>query len=100
MQKFNPMKIIYAYAGNHRYLILLGRILAVISAWIAQLMKNKTVLMIAHRMRTISDADNIVVLKDGIVAEHGKPDELIRQNGIYRNMLDKQQKSEIIKNDI
>ena len=60
---------------------------------LSQLMKNKTVLMIAHRMRTISDADNIVVLKDGIVAEHGTPDELIRQNGIYRNMLDKQQKS-------
>lgn len=67
---------------------------------LSQLMKNKTVLMIAHRMRTISDADNIVVLKDGIVAEHGTPDELIRQNGIYRNMLDKQQKSEIIKNDM
>lgn len=67
---------------------------------LSQLMKNKTVLMIAHRMRTISDADNIIVLKDGLVAEQGTPDELIRQNGIYRNMLDKQQKSEIIKNDM
>ena len=37
MQKINPMKTIYAYAGNHRYLILLGRILAVISAWIAMI---------------------------------------------------------------
>ena len=63
-------------------------------------MKNKTVLMIAHRMRTISDADNIVVLKDGIVAEQGSPDELINKNGIYKDMLDKQQKSEIIKNDM
>jgi len=179
------MKTIYEYAGNHRYLILLGRILAVISAWTAmipfydlwKIIKTaidgenpsgiKTLglqavgwtilamllylcaLMCTHisafrvqanmrsnlmrkiltlplgvfdkegtgKIRRIVDEstaatetfiahnipDNaaaiatpaglIVVLKDGIVAEHGTPDELIRQNGIYRNMLDKQQKS-------
>lgn len=54
---------------------------------LSKLIQNKTVLIIAHRMRTIANADKIVVLKDGVVAEQGTPEELNRKNGIYSNML-------------
>lgn len=57
---------------------------------ISKLVKGKTVLIIAHRMRTVAKADHIVVLKDGKVAEQGTPDELWNQNGIYRHMADLQ----------
>ena len=49
--------------------------------------KNKTVMIIAHRMRTVTDADKIVVLKDGVVAESGTPEELKKKDGIYANMM-------------
>ena len=45
---------------------------------LSRLIKDKTVMIIAHRMRTVADADKIVVLKDGIVAEQGSPAELAR----------------------
>lgn len=61
---------------------------------ISKLIKDKTVLIIAHRMRTVDGADKIVVLKDGVVAEQGSPDELKRQNGIYKHMVELQQQSE------
>lgn len=51
---------------------------------------NKTVLIIAHRMRTVAGADKIVVLSDGVVAEQGSPSELYAQNGIYTHMADLQ----------
>lgn len=54
------------------------------------LIKDKTVLIIAHRMRTIANANHIVVLKDGVVAESGTPDELMAQDGIYRHMTELQ----------
>ena len=57
---------------------------------LSRLIKNKTVLVIAHRMRTVAGADKIVVLKDGVVAEQGSPDELYRCGGIYRHMSDLQ----------
>ena len=57
---------------------------------LSRLIKNKTVMIIAHRMRTVADADKIVVLKDGVVAEQGTPGELEKQNGIYRHMMDTQ----------
>ena len=44
---------------------------------LSRLIKNKTVLIIAHRMRTVSSADKIVVLKDGVVAEQGSPAQLL-----------------------
>ena len=50
---------------------------------LSRLIKNKTVLIIAHRMRTVAGADKVVVLKDGIVAEQGRPDELYARNGLY-----------------
>ena len=57
---------------------------------ISNLIRNKTVLIIAHRMRTVDGADKIVVLKDGVVAEQGSPAELKKQNGIYHHMMELQ----------
>lgn len=57
---------------------------------LSKLIQNKTVMIIAHRMRTVANADKIVVLKDGKVAEQGKPDELAKTDGIYSNMVEKQ----------
>lgn len=53
---------------------------------ISKLINNKTVLIIAHRMRTVAAADRIVVLKDGVVAENGTPEELMQLDGIYNHM--------------
>ena len=58
---------------------------------LSTLIKGKTVMIIAHRMRTIANADHIVVLQDGIVKENGTPDELLQHNGIYRHMIMQQQ---------
>lgn len=57
---------------------------------LSRLIRNKTVMIIAHRMRTVADADKIVVLKDGVVAEQGTPEKLKEQNGIYTDMFEKQ----------
>lgn len=54
---------------------------------LSRLIKDKTVLVIAHRMRTVAGADKIVVLSDGMVAEEGDPDTLLRQDGIYTRMV-------------
>ena len=54
---------------------------------LSRLLTGKTVLVIAHRMRTVEAADKIVVLADGKVAEEGSPDELLtKENGIFRRM--------------
>ena len=57
-----------------------------IQSSLSKLIRNKTVLIIAHRMRTVANADQIVVLKDGRIAEHGSPKELMEQNGIFAAM--------------
>ena len=57
---------------------------------LSRLIKDKTVLIIAHRMRTVAGADKIVVLSDGVVAEQGNPSELYKKNGIYARMVDLQ----------
>ena len=57
---------------------------------LSRLIRNKTVLIIAHRMRTVAGADQIVVLKDGVVAEQGSPKELYAKGGIYAHMVDLQ----------
>lgn len=54
---------------------------------LSRLIQNKTVLIIAHRMRTVSGADKIVVLKEGHVVQQGTPRELWEQDGIYQNMV-------------
>ena len=61
---------------------------------LSKLIQNKTVLIIAHRMRTVADADKIVVLKDGIAAEQGRPAELTEKDGIYKHMMEMQMKAE------
>ena len=60
---------------------------------ISRLVKGKTVLIIAHRMRTVEGADKLVLLKDGKVAEQGSPEELLAKGGIYANMCKLQQQS-------
>ena len=60
---------------------------------LSRLIKNKTVLIIAHRMRTVSGADKIVVLKDGSVAEQGSPATLIKENGEFARMVKLQTES-------
>ena len=60
---------------------------------ISRLVKGKTVLIIAHRMRTVEGADKLVLLKDGKVAEQGSPEELLAKGGIYSKMCQLQQQS-------
>jgi len=62
----------------------------VIQEALSRLIKDKTVLIIAHRMRTIANADHIVVLKDGTVAEQGTPSELMAKGGIFSSMTQSQ----------
>ena len=57
---------------------------------LSRLIKNKTVLIIAHRMRTVAGADQVVVLSGGIVAEQGSPAELYARKGLYAHMVDLQ----------
>jgi len=61
---------------------------------ISRLIKNKTVMIIAHRMRTVSGADKIVVLKDGVVAEQGTPAELVEKKGFFSHMVELQTESQ------
>lgn len=60
---------------------------------ISRLVKGKTVLIIAHRMRTVEGADKLVLLKEGKVAEHGTPQELYAKGGLYTKMCKLQQQS-------
>ncbi|HES0832913.1 TPA: ABC transporter ATP-binding protein [Streptococcus agalactiae] len=64
---------------------------------ISELVKNKTLLVIAHRLNTIRDADNIIVIKEGNIAEQGTHNELIALNGIYKNMVELQEKNKGLK---
>ena len=57
-----------------------------IQSALSRLIKDKTVMVIAHRMRTVAGADKIVVLSDGKVVETGTPDELMKKNGIFAHM--------------
>lgn len=60
---------------------------------LSRLLVGKTVLVIAHRMRTVANADKIVVLSEGKVVEQGKPDELLSQNGMFTHMVKLQNES-------
>ena len=61
---------------------------------LSRLIKNKTVLIIAHRMRTVAGVDQVVVLSGGIVAEQGSPAELYARKGLYAHMVDLQSASQ------
>ena len=64
-----------------------------VQAALSRLLVGKTVLVIAHRMRTVAGADHIVVLDNGHVVEQGSPSELMKKNSIYRRMVDLQSES-------
>ena len=61
---------------------------------LSRLIREKTVLVIAHRMRTVAGADKIVVLADGRVAEQGAPEELLARDGLYAHMAALQAESQ------
>ena len=60
---------------------------------ISRLVKGKTVLVIAHRMRTVENADQILVLDGGVVAECGTHADLMKKNGIYARLVKLQRAS-------
>lgn len=60
---------------------------------LSRLLAGKTVLVIAHRMRTIEAADKIIVLSDGLVYEEGSPAQLLTKNGLFRRMVNLQRQS-------
>ena len=66
----------------------------IIQTALSRLIKNKTVLVIAHRMRTIENADKIIVLSNGTVAESGTPNELMNKNALFRHMVELQTASQ------
>lgn len=65
-----------------------------IQSALSRLIKNKTVLLIAHRMRTVTGADKVVVLSDGTAMEQGSPDVLMKNKGIYSHMVKLQTESQ------
>lgn len=123
MKKQSVLSRLMGYAGEHKYFTYASWFLSATSALIAllkdapiilldeatasldvenetmiqtalsRLIKDKTVLIIAHKMRTVAGADKIVVLADGVVAEQGTPGELYKKNGIYTRMVDLQSAS-------
>ena len=60
---------------------------------LSRLLAGKTVLVIAHRMRTVAGADHIVVLENGRVAQQGSPAQLMAEGGLYRRMVALQNES-------
>ena len=54
---------------------------------IDSLTKNKTVIMIAHRLKTVRNCDNIYVIDEGKIVQQGKHDGLIKEEGIYKNFV-------------
>ena len=67
---------------------------------LSRLLQGKTVLVIAHRMRTVAGADHIVVLENGRVAQQGTPAELMAQGGLYRRMSELQRETAQWKLDV
>ena len=60
---------------------------------LSRLLQGKTVLVIAHRMRTVAGADHIVVLENGHVAQQGTPEKLMEQGGLYKRMVELQKET-------
>ena len=65
-----------------------------IQSAISRLIKGKTVLVIAHRLRTIADADQILVLNNGVIEDSGTHAELMAKDGLYHRMYQIQTKSQ------
>ena len=66
---------------------------AIIQEAISKVTKNKTVIVIAHRMRTVENADHIIVLKEGKIIEEGKPTDLIQKQKEFAKMVQLQKES-------
>ena len=64
-----------------------------VQAALSGLIRDKTVLIIAHRMRTVMHADQIVLLSGGHVTEIGRPSDLLEKNGLFRHMAQLQSES-------
>lgn len=62
-----------------------------VQAAINRLVKNRTVIVIAHKLKTVTNADNIIVLENGKIAEQGTHDALVKQNGLYSKLYSMQQ---------
>ena len=60
---------------------------------ILELTRNKTLLMIAHRLSTVRTADQIIVLDEGKIVQHGTHNELLAQEGLYRRFVDIRQQA-------
>ena len=60
---------------------------------LSRLLRGKTVLVIAHRMRTVAGANHIVVLENGRVAQQGSPAQLMAEGGLYRHIVELQNES-------
>ena len=56
-------------------------------------MRDRTVLVIAHRLTTVENADTIVVMKDGKIADYGSHEDLLKKDGVYTRLYNKQFKS-------
>jgi len=62
---------------------------------ISELTRGKTIITIAHRLATIRNADQILVVEDGRIAESGTHDELVKQNGVYRRFTAIREQAEL-----
>jgi ATP-binding cassette subfamily B protein len=71
-----------------------------IQASLDDVSRNRTTLVIAHRLSTVVGADEIIVLKDGVVAERGKHHELMAQNGIYHSMWERQRAADAARENL
>ncbi|WP_347994984.1 hypothetical protein [uncultured Eubacterium sp.] len=69
------------------FILKMKVVMEIIQEAISKLVKSKTVLVIAHRIRTVENADMIVVLDGGVVAESGTHEQLMKNNGLYAKLV-------------
>ncbi|MBD3178338.1 MAG: ATP-binding cassette domain-containing protein, partial [Candidatus Latescibacteria bacterium] len=67
---------------------------SLIQAALKPLYRDKTTIIVAHRLSSITDADNILVLKDGSLVEHGRHHNLLEKGGVYKSLWDRMSRSQ------